>query len=328
MTTQTILLAGGAGYIGSYVNLLLNRKGFQTIVLDNLCRGDRNNVKEGLFIEGDIGNTEDVERVFGSHSVDAVMHFAAHLAVGESVTDPQKYYNNNVVNTLHLLNAMLRHKIPCFIFSSSAAVYGMPQSVPIPETHPCAPINPYGTTKRIIERCLADYHKAYGLSYASLRYFNAAGADPSGTLSYHTLQTTNLIPIALNNLLAGRETTVFGTDYPTKDGTCIRDYIHIHDLATAHILALEKALQERGADVYNLGNECGHSVSEVLSAVEKVVGQPLSLVYGPRREGDPPLLLANANKARKKLNWHSEYPEVETMIGHLWTSLASQRTVV
>lgn len=319
-----ILMTGGAGYIGSYTNKLLNETGYETLVLDNLVNGDPRAVTKGIFIEGDSGNHQLLDEIFQSYPISAVMHFAAYLDVGESVRDPAKYYQNNVCNTLVLLNAMIRHHIKNFIFSSSAAIFGNPKKMPVQEEDPPHPINPYGETKLIVEHILRDYDQAYGLRSSILRYFNVAGGDPKGELKNYRCNQSNLIPTALKSILNPEGTmTIFGTDYPTHDGTGIRDYIHLHDLAEAHILALAQLMEEGKSTHYNLGNGQGFSVREVLTAVQKVTGKPLNIVEGPRRAGDPALLIADATKANKVLKWSPKFSELEKIVGDAWKTMKS-----
>lgn len=318
---KKVLVTGGAGFIGSTVNKLLHEAGYDTVILDNLSQGKRNRVKWGTFIEGDMGDSLLLKKLFANHQFDAVMHFAAFINVGESVHNPEKYYINNVSHTLNLLECIKEFSVKAFIFSSSAAVYGLPTTNFISEDHPTHPINPYGETKLIIEKILDDMDRAYGIKSAKLRYFNAAGGDPEGKIKNDFSASSNLIPIVLQAILDNRPVTVFGKDYPTPDGTCLRDYIHIYDLATAHIKAMEKLLAGGPTEIYNLGNGKGFSVKEVLQAAEKVTKQKIQVIEGPRRPGDPPCLLANAYKAKQELNWQIKYPSLEEMIYHAWTSL-------
>ena len=318
MQEKTVLVVGGAGYIGSYVNKILHSNGFQTIVFDNLCRGQKSSVVRGDFFLGDLARPSDLDQVFEENTIDACLHFAAHLCVGESVKNPAKYYSNNVVNTINLLDAMLRHDVKKLVFSSSAAIFGLPVELPIKEDHPCQPINPYGRSKLMIEQILSDYSQSYGLRYCSLRYFNAAGADPDGEIKHPTEQQENLIPLAINSLIKNSLLTLFGNDYQTADGSCVRDYIHIHDLATAHVLALNHLFSGAQSDVFNLGNGQGFSVLEVIETINKCTGQQIKMRIGKRRPGDPPHLTANAEKAKKTLQWTPEYPKLESMIEHAW----------
>lgn len=317
----TILIAGGAGFIGSQVNKMLNKAGYKTLILDNLSQGNALTVQSGELIKGDIGDKHLLSQIFSTHSIEAVMHFAAFIDVGESVREPSKYYFNNVVNTLTLLNTMIEHNIKKFIFSSSAAIYGYPTQDFIAENHPCHPINPYGETKWMVEKILRDFDEAYQLKSCCLRYFNAAGGDPDGKIKNYQKKALNLIPIALHSLKTNGQLTIYGTDYPTTDGSCIRDYIHIEDLGSAHILGLEKLLSGGPSTQYNLGNGRGHSVKEVIQATEKVTGKKLNVIEGPRRPGDPPLLLADASKAKNELGWSPQYPDLEIMIAHAWKAL-------
>jgi UDP-glucose 4-epimerase len=318
---KKVLVTGGAGFIGSTVNKLLHEAGYDTVILDNLSQGKRNRVKWGTFIEGDMGDPLLLKKLFANHQFDAVMHFAAFINVGESVHSPEKYYINNVSHTLNLLECIKEFSVKAFIFSSSAAVYGLPKTNFISEDHSTHPINPYGETKLIIEKILDDMDRAYGIKSAKLRYFNAAGGDPEGKIKNDFSASSNLIPIVLQAILDNRPVTVFGKDYPTPDGTCLRDYIHIYDLATAHMKAMEKLLAGGPTEIYNLGNGKGFSVQEVLQAAEKVTKQKIQVIEGPRRPGDPPCLLANAYKAKQELNWQIKYPSLEEMIYHAWTSL-------
>ncbi len=321
MKSQTILIVGGAGYIGSHVNKMLNQAGYQTIVIDNLSRGQADTVLYGTFVQGDIADTTFLDHFFEQHSIDAVMHFAAYIDVGESVYDPAKYYQNNVANTLNLLMAMMRHHVKTFIFSSTAALFGDPLTPMINEEHRCQPLNPYGESKWMVEKILRDFGEAYGLRYSCLRYFNAAGGDPEGKIKNYQIRTSNLIPLILKSLKKDQGSiTIYGTDYPTPDGTCIRDYIHIEDLGRAHIAALEQLFTGHPSTYYNLGNGKGFSVREVIQAVEKVLGKTVQVIEGKRRPGDAPVLLADASKAAKDLNWHPQY-SLEKMIEHAWKAL-------
>lgn len=318
--SKTILIVGGAGYVGSHVNKLLCEKGYQTVVFDNLSRGSRKNVTNGEFFLGDIGNRHDLATVFEKTHFDAVMHFAALTDVGDSFKNPAQYYHNNVANTLNLLEYVVAHHIKTFVFSSSAAIFGLPLTETIGEDHPCNPINPYGRTKLIVEMVLEDFDKAYGLKSCCLRYFNACGNDPEGKIhSLFSIQK-NLIPLIFQSLHKETALTLFGTDYPTPDGTCIRDYIHVSDLAEAHLLGLEKLLQDNKSSSYNLGNGHGYSVKEVLAATEKISGKRVKTINGVRRPGDPPILLANAQKAKLELGWTPNYADLENMISSAWKS--------
>ncbi len=316
---MAVLICGGAGYIGSHVNKMLNRKGHETVVFDNLVYGHREAVKWGSFVEGDLKNPEEIKTVFETYPIDAVMHFAAYAYVGESVTDPEKYYFNNVVNALNLLQVMRKYGCDKIIFSSTCATYGEPEQVPITEDMPQNPINPYGASKLMVERILKDYSQAYGFDYAILRYFNAAGADPEGEIGENHDPETHLIPLVLDAASGRRsDIKVFGTDYPTRDGSCVRDYIHVADLADAHILAL-KYLQNNGmSECFNLGNERGTSVLEVIKAVRKVTGKDFKVTLAERRPGDPVTLVGSSDKAKAMLGWRPNYVDIETIVEHAW----------
>ncbi|MDP4107212.1 MAG: UDP-glucose 4-epimerase GalE [Bacillota bacterium] len=314
-----ILVVGGAGYIGSHLVKELVEKE-DVIVLDNLSTGHREAVdSRAIFVKGNLGDEEDLQMIFSSYPVDAVMHFAANSLVGESVVDPLKYYQNNVASTLTLLKMMLKHNIKNFIFSSTAATYGIPNVEIIDETCPTAPINPYGQSKLMVERILADFSKAYGLNYVVLRYFNAAGAYHTAEIGESHDPETHLIPIVLQHLVGKREkVSVFGSDYDTPDGTCLRDYIHVTDLANAHILALEALLTEKkSTETYNLGNGLGYSVKEVIETCEKVTGRKATVEIAPRREGDPARLVASSQKIFSELGWKAER-DLETIIASAW----------
>lgn len=316
---MAILVCGGAGYIGSHANKMLNRMGYETVVFDNLVYGHREAVKWGTFVEGDLKNPEEINGVFEKYPIEAVMHFAAYAYVGESVVDPEKYYYNNVACTLNLLHAMRTHGCDKIIFSSTCATYGEPEKVPITEDMPQKPINPYGASKLMVERILSDYDAAYGLRSVALRYFNAAGADPEGEIGEDHNPETHLIPLVLDAASGKRpDIKVFGTDYPTRDGSCIRDYIHVTDLADAHVRAL-KYLQEGGAsERFNLGNERGTSVLEVIDAARKVTGREIPVTLTNRRAGDPAMLVGSGEKAKKVLGWEPKYAEIETIVRHAW----------
>lgn len=314
-----ILIVGGAGYIGSHVNKILNLNGFETVVFDNLSYGHNDFVKWGVFEEGDLGEMADIRLVFQKYPITAVMQFAAFTYVGESVEDPQKYYLNNLCNTLNLLEVMLEEKVNYFVFSSTCATYGDPVEIPITEDHPQKPISPYGKGKYMVEQVLEDYSKAYNLHYAALRYFNAAGADPDGEIGELHNPETHLIPLILDVALGNREDIkIFGTDYPTPDGTCIRDYIHVFDSADAHIKALEYIQNNDLSDVFNLGNGQGFSVMEVIDTVEKVTGKKIKASEVGRRQGDPPVLVGSALKARKLLGWQPKYTDLSLIIETAW----------
>ena len=314
-----ILVVGGAGYIGSHMVKMLNLQGIDVVTYDNLVTGYEDAVRYGAFVEGDLADIEALNSLFTTHQFDAVMHFASYIQVGESVQKPAMYYENNVANTLNLLNAMVKHDVKYFVFSSTAAIFGTPNYVPIDEEHPKAPINPYGRSKLMIEEILADFDKAYGLKSACLRYFNAAGADPDGELGERHEPETHLIPLILQAASGRRDSiTVFGTDYDTPDGTCIRDYIHINDLCDAHLLALDKIMKEQCSTAFNLGNGDGYSVKEVLKTAEAVVGQAIPTQYGERRTGDPDRLVADSKRAREELGWIPKFSELNEIISHAW----------
>ena len=317
-----ILVTGGAGYIGSHAVLALKRAGYKVIILDNLVYGHRNLVEQVLqveLVEGDTSDRALLDRLFASHNITAVMHFAAYAYVGESVTDPAKYYHNNVVGTLTLLEAMLAASIKTFVFSSTCATYGVPKTVPIPEEHPQEPINPYGATKLMVERMLLDFNAAYDFKSVFFRYFNAAGADPTGTLGEDHAPETHLIPLVLFTALGKRESiSIFGTDYPTPDGTCVRDYIHVNDLADAHVLGLEYLLKGGDTAVFNLGNGNGFSVKEVIEAAKAVTGKEIVAQECDRRPGDPPVLVGSSDKARTILGWQPQYSDIRDIISHAW----------
>jgi UDP-glucose 4-epimerase len=314
-----ILVVGGAGYIGSHLVKELVEKE-EVVVLDNLSTGHREAVdSRAVFVEGDLGDEEDLDMIFNSYPITAVMHFAAFSLVGESVVDPLKYYQNNVAATLTLLKVMLKNNVKNFIFSSTAATYGIPEVDLIDETCPTRPINPYGHSKLMIEQILADFSKSYGLQYVILRYFNAAGAHESSVIGESHNPETHLIPIVLQQLLGQREkVSVFGSDYDTADGTCIRDYIHVTDLASAHILALEALLTgKKSAEVYNLGNGLGYSVKEVIETCERVTGVEANVVMTERRAGDPAMLVASSQKILSELGWKAER-NLERIIADAW----------
>lgn len=314
-----LLVVGGAGYIGSHMVKMLLEHRHEVFTLDNLSTGHREAVLGGEFIEGDLADKALLDKLLAGQRFDGVMHFAAFIQVGESVQDPAKYYKNNVVNTLNLLDAMVAHGVNHFIFSSSAAIFGEPHYVPVNESHPKNPINPYGLTKWMVEQILSDYDHAYGLKHACLRYFNAAGADPSGLLGVRHEPITHLIPLVLQ-AASGRRAhiEVFGRDYDTPDGTCVRDYIHIVDLCQAHLLALGKLCRGAESAVYNLGNGNGFSVQQVIETVKEVTGRPVKAVDTPRRAGDPARLVADSKRARELLSWSPEYADLKIIVEHAW----------
>jgi UDP-glucose 4-epimerase len=314
-----VLVTGGAGYIGSHIVKLLSERGMGTIALDNLQTGHREAVMGGIFIHGDVGDEGILRDIFTDHEIDSVIHLAADCLVGESVKDPLKYHKNNVTKGLALLGAMLKHNVYKIVFSSSAAVYGNPPRVPIEEDFPLHPINPYGETKLVFEKILESCGVAHGLQYISLRYFNAAGADPDGIIGEDHTPETHLIPTVLRALLRkGDKVPVYGTDYETPDGTCIRDYIHITDIAEAHILALEALHAGEGSDIFNLGNGKGFSVREIIHIASTVTGRAIPLMETERRPGDPPVLIASSRKIEKRLGWHPRYEKLEEIIDTAW----------
>ncbi len=315
---SSILITGGAGYIGSHVVKELLCQGHQPIVYDNLQSGHLKAIHDVQFIQGDLADSEKLRQTFRSFPIQAVMHFAANSLVGESVRNPLKYFINNVKNSIQLIEIMYYYNIIKFVFSSSAAVYGEPERIPIPEDHLCIPTNPYGETKWIFENVLEAFYKAKKLNYISLRYFNAAGANPEGELGEDHSPETHLIPICLIAALNGKSVEIFGTDYETPDGTCIRDYIHVTDLAQAHILALEKLGQGGISRIYNLGNGNGYSVKEVIETVRQVTGKNIASFESPRRPGDPAKLVASSEKIKKELGWSPKYPALETIVETAW----------
>ena len=316
---MNILVVGGAGYIGSHMVKRLHREGCAVTTLDNLSTGHADAVRYGVLVQADLADPQAISAVL-ARGFDAVMHFASFIQVGESVQHPDKYYQNNVINTLNLLNAMRNAGILRFIFSSTAATFGEPQYSPIDEHHPQMPINPYGRSKYFIEQVLRDYDQAYGMRSVSLRYFNAAGADPDGQLGERHDPETHLIPLVLQAASGRRPAiSVFGRDYDTPDGTCIRDYVHVHDLCSAHWLALKHLLQGGETSAFNLGNGNGFSVQEVIHAAEQVTGRKISVNDGARREGDPARLVADSTRARSELGWIPQYADLHTIIRHAWT---------
>lgn len=316
-----ILVTGGAGYIGSHAVLALQKAGYQVVILDNLVYGHRD-IVEILQVELVIGDTSDralLDSLFSRLNITAVMHFAAYAYVGESVENPAKYYRNNVLGTLTLLEAMVAASVKKFVFSSTCATYGVPEILPIPEEHPQNPINPYGASKLMVERILSDFDTAYGLKSVCFRYFNAAGAHPSGLLGEDHNPETHLLPLVLLTALGKRESvSIFGTDYPTPDGTCVRDYIHVCDLADAHVLGLKYLLEGGDSQVFNLGNGSGFSVKEAIDTVREVTGKEIKVIECDRRPGDPPVLVGSSEKAKKILGWHPQYSELRDIISHAW----------
>ena len=313
-----VLVTGGAGYIGSHAVRELINSGHTVTVLDNLSKGHREALDpRATFIEGSTGNFELLCQRLHAHQIEAVMHFAADIEVGESVTHPWKYYHNNFSNTLTLLHAMIKCGVKKFVLSSTAAVYGNPEKTPIIEDQRRNPINPYGRSKMMAEMAIEDFCHAHQLGYAILRYFNVAGASPDATIGEDHHPESHLIPRILQAARDGGEVKIFGTDYDTPDGTCIRDYVHVVDLARAHVLAIEK-MEERRGEVFNIGSEKGFSVREVISACENVVGRNLKIREEARRAGDPAILVASSQKIRRELNWQPLYPEIRTIVMHAW----------
>ncbi len=313
-----ILVTGGAGYIGSHAVRLFLSKGHDVWVYDNLSQGHRKPVPAERLIVGDLDEVPKLDHTLLIHRIEAVVHFAAFTYVGESVRDPGKYYRNNLVNTLNLMEGLRRHQIGRFVFSSTCATYGIPDNVPITEDERQRPINPYGAGKLAVERALADYAASYGWGYAALRYFNAAGASPDGTIGEDHDPETHLIPLVLQAVLGQKQCIeVFGSDYPTPDGTCIRDYIHVDDLAEAHLLALERLEPGKGL-CFNLGIGRGYSVREVIRTAEQVTGKAVPVKEGPRRPGDPPVLVASSDKIQRDLGWKPRYTELAPIIETAW----------
>jgi len=322
VSKPTILVTGGAGYIGSHAVLALQQAGYGVVVLDNLSFGHRELVEDVLKVELVVGDTGDralLDQLFASRDIAAVMHFAAFLQVGESVKEPAKYYQNNVVSTLTLLEAMRSAGIDKFVFSSTCATYGVPQFIPLTEAHPQNPINPYGMTKLMVEKILLDFAHAYQFRSVAFRYFNAAGAEPNGLLGEDHSPETHIIPLVLLTALGKRDSvSIFGTDYDTPDGTCVRDYIHVLDLAQAHVLGLEYLMQGGETAAFNLGNGNGFSVKEVIETARSVTGKPIPAFEHPRREGDPPFLVGSSDRARQILGWNPQYADLRQIITHAW----------
>ncbi len=317
--TLKALIIGGAGYIGSHCNKYFNQKGVETVILDNLSTGFGEFVKWGQFIHGDLHNSHGLSSIFSQHKIDVVIHFAACAEVGESVSDPAKYYYNNLLGTFNLLEQMRIHQVDKIVFSSTCATYGMPEKVPIAEDHPQKPINPYGNTKLAVELMLQDFCHAYGINYVALRYFNAAGADPEGEVGESHSPESHLIPLVLDAISGKRaDIKIFGEDYDTPDGTCIRDYIHVMDLADAHYLAWKWLSDNNKSTVFNLGNGQGYSVKEIINTAIKVTGKECTVTKSDRRPGDPPRLIAAAGKALNELGWNPQYADIEVIIEHAW----------
>ena len=305
---KNILVIGGAGYIGSHTVKMLATQGYNPVVFDNLSKGHKEAVSDYPFELGDLGDKTRLGEVFKKYNIDAVMHFAAFIEVGESVKEPSKYYHNNVAQVLNLLDAMVENNIKYFVFSSTAATFGEPVREKIDETHPQNPINPYGNTKLMVEKMLADFDTAYGLKATALRYFNASGADDSGLIGESHSPETHLIPLVLQAAAGKRPCIkVFGTDYPTPDGTCVRDYVHVNDLARAHILALEKMFRDNQSERFNLCSGSGFSVAELIKEAKQITGIDFKVEIAPRRAGDPAVLVADSAKAQTVLGWKPAY---------------------
>lgn len=316
---KTILVTGGAGYIGSHTCKALSDAGYLPIALDSLVHGYKWAVKWGPLVEGDLSDRSLIDRVFATYDIQAVIHFAAYAYVGESMEKPARYFHNNVIGTLNLLDGVIASNIKYFVFSSTCATYGIPNQIPISEDHSQKPVNPYGESKLFIEKTLRWYEIAYGLKAVILRYFNAAGADPDGLIGEAHQPETHLVPLAIQAALGeSASVAIFGTDYPTQDGTAIRDYIHVSDLATAHVAALEHLKTGHSSGQFNLGTGRGHSVREVISAVQKRAGRSVPVQQSPRRPGDPPELVADASKAKNELRWHPEVSDLDTIIETAW----------
>jgi UDP-glucose 4-epimerase len=313
-----VLVTGGAGYVGSHCLRRLLAAGHEAVVYDNLYQGHRAAVPSGLLVEGDLADEAKLAGLLQERNIDAVMHFAALALVGESVQKPDLYYRNNVLGTFHLLEAMRQAGVTRIVFSSTTATYGTPEKMPIAETTPQQPINPYGFSKLVVERMLDDYAAAYGFGFAALRYFNAAGAAPDGSIGEDHTPESHIIPIVLQVALGQRDSiSIFGEDYPTPDGTCVRDYVHVEDLASAHLAALERLAPGKAIKV-NLGTGRGYSVREVIDACRRITGHPIPAVNGPRRAGDPPELVADARLARQVLHWQPKYTTIESIVETAW----------
>ncbi|PSN18286.1 UDP-glucose 4-epimerase GalE [filamentous cyanobacterium CCP5] len=318
-----VLVTGGAGYIGSHAVLALEAAGYRVVVLDSLEYGHPEILERHTQAELVVGHTTDrdlLDQLFQAHDFAAVMHFAAYIAVGESVREPAKYYRNNVLGTLTLLEAMAAAQVSRFVFSSTCAIYGPPKTVPIPEDHPTNPISPYASSKLMVEQILRDFDQAHGLKSVAFRYFNAAGADPEGRSGEDHVPETHLIPLVLLTALGRRESvSIFGSDYPTPDGTCQRDYIHVTDLAQAHVLGLKYLLQGGQSQFINLGNGNGFSVKEVIDVARQVTGRDIKAVFCDRRPGDPPMLVGSSQRARDVLGWDPQYANLQDIIAHAWS---------
>ncbi|HCL4438283.1 TPA: UDP-glucose 4-epimerase GalE [Clostridium botulinum] len=316
---MSILVCGGAGYIGSHMVAYLIEKGYDVIILDNLSTGHKKAILGGKLYIGDLKDKEFLNKVFDENNIESVIDFAAFSLVGESVSNPIKYFENNIVSAINLLDTMKTHNVKYIVSSSTAATYGEPKKIPILEDDSTIPTNPYGESKLAVEKILKWCDKAYGIKYTSLRYFNAAGAHINGKIGENDNPETHLIPIILDVALGKREKIIiFGEDYPTKDGTCIRDYIHVSDLASAHLLALERLKNGGDSDIYNLGNGKGFSVKEIIQTAKKVTGKEIKLEIGERRSGDPAILIASSKKAKEELNWDPKFSDISTIIKTAW----------
>jgi UDP-glucose 4-epimerase len=314
-----ILIVGGAGYIGSHMLTVLNNTANEIVTLDNLMHGHRDAVLFGDFIEADLKDKDALDGVLSNGKFDAVMHFASLISVEESSYNPSEHYENNVVNTLNLLNSMVKNNVKYIIFSSSAAIFGNPDYTPIDENHSTIPVNPYGQTKLIVENILANYDQAYGLKSVCLRYFNVAGAHPEGLLGERHITETHLIPLVLQVASGRRKSiSIFGRDYDTNDGTCIRDYIHVMDLCDAHLLALNNLVLTNVSSIYNLGNDKGFSVQDVIKSASHVTGKRISVIDKSRRAGDVAILIASSSKAKKILGWAPRFNNLNIIIEHAW----------
>lgn len=316
---MNVLVTGGAGYIGSHMVKMLLRCGYNVVTLDNLCNGFRDAVLGGEFVLGDLSDRFILDKVFAERRFSAVLHFSSLIQVGESMREPGAYYRNNVSNTLNLLDAMVQHGVRDIIFSSSAAIFGDPKYTPVDEDHPKEPVSPYGNSKLMVEHILADYDRACGLKSVSLRYFNAAGADPDGLLGERHQPETHLIPLVLQVAAGLRpHIVVFGQDYDTPDGTCIRDYVHVEDLCRAHLQALEFLRKNNKSAVFNLGNGQGFSVQQVVDTARRITGKIIPVVYADRRAGDPGKLVADSSRAQAQLRWQALIPDMKEIMGHAW----------
>jgi UDP-glucose 4-epimerase len=318
MTPRKILVTGGAGYIGSHTVRQLLQQGHEVTVVDNLSKGYRHNVPAGRLHEIDLADTSKLEQLMRDKGLEAVIHFAAFIAVGESMREPARYFTNNVCGSLSLLDAMVQAGVKHIVFSSTAAVYGLPHASPILETFPIQAVNPYGESKVMVETLLKWFDQVHHLTSVCLRYFNASGADPESGLGEEHEPETHLIPLILRAVKTGQPITVFGNDYQTPDGTCARDYIHVNDLAQAHILAVDYLLGGGASEKFNVGTGAGHTVLETIRTVEDVTGRKVPYVFGPRREGDPPSLVASSQKLRERLGWEPRYADLRTIVEHAW----------